>query len=52
MDKDEVACWYEDGVACLDEGVVKLLDKNNKDDFDVDFLLAQSLKFLLEEILG
>ena len=43
MDKDEVACWYEDGVACLDEGVVKLLDKNNMDGFDIYITLAHPL---------
>ena len=30
-------CCDEDVVTCLDEGVVALLDKNSKDDFDVDF---------------
>ena len=43
LGKDEVACCDEDVVALLDEGVVKLLDNNNKDDFDVDFILAHSL---------
>ena len=43
LGKDEVACCDEDVVALLDEGVVKLLDNNNKDDFDVDFILAHPL---------
>ena len=29
-----------------------LLDNNNKDDFDVDFLLTHPLEYLLEETLG
>ena len=52
LDKYEVACCCEDFVTCLDEGVVKLLDKNNKDYFDVDFILANPLEYLIEEILG
>ena len=52
LDKDEVSCFHEDFVAYSDEGVVKYLDNNNKDDFDVDFLLAHILKYFLEETLG
>ena len=52
LDKYEVACCCEDFVACLDEGVVKLLDKNIKDSFDVDFIIANPLEYLIEEILG
>ena len=37
-------CCDADIVACLDEGVVACLDKNNKDDFDVDFILAHPLE--------
>ena len=51
LDKDEVSCFHEDFVAYSDEGVVKYLDNNNKDDFDVDFLLAHILKYFLEETL-
>ena len=32
--------------------MVKLLDKNNKDYFDVGFLLEHSLEYLLEQIFG
>ena len=32
--------------------MVKFLDKNNKDDFDVDFLLKHPLEWLLEETVG
>ena len=32
MDKYEVACCDEDVVACFEEGVLELLNKNNKDD--------------------
>ena len=38
LDKDEVACCYEDVFVCLDQGVVKLLDNNNKDYFDFDLV--------------
>ena len=38
-----VACFDEDVVAYLNEGVAECVYKNNKDDFDVDFLLAQPL---------
>ena len=44
LDKDEVSCSDEDVVACLDEGLVKCRDMNNKDYFDVDFLLPHSLE--------
>ena len=36
----------------MNEGVVACLDKNNKDDFDVDFLLANPLEYHLGETLG
>ena len=49
--KDEVACCYENIVACWDEGLVKCMCKINKDYFDVDFLLAHPLEYLLEETL-
>ena len=43
LDKGEVECCDEDVVELLDEGVAELLDNNNKDDFDVDFILAHPL---------
>ena len=46
MDKNKlvvVACLDKDVVEFFDEGVVTCLDKNNKDDFDVDLLLEHSL---------
>ena len=43
LDNDVVEYYYEVAVACLDEGVVACLDKNNKDVFYVDFLPAHSL---------
>ena len=52
LDDDEAAFFYEDVVVCLDKDVVKLLDKNNKDDFNVDFILANHLELLLEKALG
>ena len=48
LDKGEVVCCDEDVVAQLYEGMVKFLDKNNKDDFDADFILAHPLEQLLE----
>ena len=30
LDKDEVACGYEDVVACLDEGMLACLDNKYK----------------------
>ena len=40
-------------VTCLDKDVVACLDNNNnKDDFNVNFLLARPLVYLLEGILG
>ena len=42
--KYEVACCDGDVVAFLDEGVLECLDKNNKDNFDVDFLHANPLE--------
>ena len=44
LDKYEVAWCYEDVVACLDVGGVKCLDKNNRDSFDVDFLLTHPVE--------
>ena len=36
--------WLDkDVVACLDEGVVEYLDKNNKDGFDIENILAHPL---------
>ena len=40
--KDEVVCFDEDFVACLYEGLLSCLDKNNKD-FYVGFLLPRPL---------
>ena len=52
LDKDELE--FCDGyiVSCFDEGVVVCLDKNNKDDFGVDFLLAYPLEYIFEETLS
>ena len=47
-----MACSNEDVGACADCGVVRFFDKNNKIDFDVDFILAHHLEYLLEVILG
>ena len=52
LDKDEVACCDEYVVACLDEGVVECLDNNNKNYFDVDFLLSHPLEYILQGILS
>ena len=44
QEKPGVAALLDKGVVVLfDEGVVACLDKNNKDDFDVDFILAHPL---------
>ena len=43
LDKDEVVCGDKDVVECLDEGVLVYLDKNDKDDFNVDFIHAHPL---------
>ena len=51
MDKDELECCDEDVVSYLGEGVMACLDKNNKDYFYVDFLLAYPLEYILEENL-
>ena len=48
LDKYEVACGSEDVVAWLDEGVLACLDKNDKDVFDVDFLHAHPLEYIIE----
>ena len=39
-----VACLDKDVVTYFDDIVVVLLDKNNNDDFDFDFLLSDSLE--------
>ena len=44
LEKDVVACWDKGVVACFNEGVAACLDKNNKDSFDVYFLLAHPLE--------
>ena len=44
MDKYDVEYYDEDVLALLDEGVVKCLDNNNKDGFDVDFILPHPLE--------
>ena len=46
LEMDKVACYDEDVVAYLYGGVVACLDNNNKDDFDVDFILARPLELL------
>ena len=51
LDNDEMECCDEDVVSCLDEGQVACLDNNNKDNFDVYFLLPHRLEYLLKEIL-
>ena len=35
----------------LDEGVVAFLDKNNKDYFHVDFILAYPLEYIFDETM-
>ena len=52
LDKYEVACGDEYVLAWLYESVLAYLDNNDKDDFDVDFLHAHSLGYILEETLG
>ena len=44
LDKDEVSCCDEDMLAYFDEGVLACLDKNNKDDFSVDFFDEHQLE--------
>ena len=39
-------------MACLYEGVVACLYKNNKDGFYVDFLLSNPLEYIIEITLG
>ena len=51
LDEDDVACCDENFVTYLDEGVVKFLDNIFKEYFDVDFLFAHSLEYILEETL-
>ena len=48
LDKYEVACCDEDAVAWLDEDVLAFLDKNNKYNFDVNFIHAHPLEYILE----
>ena len=48
----EVACCDEDVVVLLYEGLMVWLENNNKDYFDVDFLLVHPLEYILEETLG
>ena len=50
--KYEMECCDNVVVACLDESVMACFYKNNKDDFDVDFIHAQPLSYNIEEILG
>ena len=52
MDKYVVACFDEGVAEFLYEGVAEFLDKNNKDDFDDNSLLAHPLVYLLEGALG
>ena len=53
-DQNPVNIWVlpTDVVACLDGGVVELLDKNSGDDFYVGFLLSHPVRYLLEGTLG
>ena len=50
-EKYYVACCDEDVESCLDEYVVAFFDKNNKDDFDVDFLFEHPLEYTIGETL-
>ena len=46
MDKKKLSvmeCLDKDVLEFFDEGVVARMDRNNKDDFDVGFLLAKHL---------
>ena len=47
-----MVCGDGDVVEYLDEGMLSCLDNNDKDDFDVYFLHAHPLEYLLEETLG
>ena len=44
LNEDEVAFFNEYVVTCLDEGVMAFLDNNDKDYFDVVFILAHLLE--------
>ena len=44
LDNDEVEFCDEDFMAFLYEGMMKFLNKNNKDDFNVDFLLEHPME--------
>ena len=63
LDKGMVACLDEFVVAYFNKSVVGWLDKNNKDNFDMDirpildecseyYLLSHPLKYILEGTLG
>ena len=52
LDKIMVACFGKGTVVCLDEGVITCSDKNNNDDFGVNFLLSYPLEYLLVGTLG
>ena len=52
LDNYMVSCSDYGGLTCLYEVVVEYLDNNNKDNFDVDFLLARPLVYILEGTLG
>ena len=47
-----MACDDKNVMACLDEGVLAYLDNNDKNNFDVNFIHAYPLEYLLEETLG
>ena len=47
-----MACCNKDVVAYFYEGVLACFDNNNKDDFDVCFIQAHPLEYLLEKHLG
>ena len=46
LNKDEVQCSDEYAMELLYEGVLKLLNKNNNDDFGTDFILLHPLGYL------
>ena len=52
LDKYEVECFDEDVVVYFYEGVLACFDNNNKDGFDVCFLQAHPLEYLLGKHLG
>ena len=52
LDNYMVSCSDYGGLTCLYEVVVEYLDNNNKDNFDVDFLHAHPLEYILKENLG